>query len=890
MLNAIRNKLQQGEKLHKVVFLTAVLAFISLFSAALIKNTAFADTETAFWTYNSINFKGKNHVNNENTSSGDLGLDHIKNLDLPTDNRTFAMIPPEDFNNIKAESIEMSFLVLDDEPSKATSGKYYLYDFNLKTKSVSNKRNETPFKIDPKNYKADVSTCKIKGIGWLICGITESLGEGMDWVYGKIKTFFSLNPIESGSDKILYTFWQTMRNVANIIFAIAILIIVISYITGVGLTNYNIKKMLPKIIVTSILVNISYYLCSIAVDVSNILGYGIEKVFVAIKEQANNISTASPMEFKWSDIVLSILGGAGVGTAASIAVGGALGAVWFIIPLIIVSLFTAVAALFTLAARQALVTIFVMIAPIAFAANILPGTEKLFKKWYDNFFKLLAMFPVFTFVFHGANLAGQIVLQNANGNIIIVLLGMIVQIIPLLIIPALITIGDEYLDRVSDKMNGFVKDKNKQYKGYFDEEREIAKNNWLANKSSSLNFAQKIAQASERTKKLQETRKNSAVQRFQTNLNEDMAKEGTYENEIKLQADKVKLDLANSEIAINKNWAETKAKIAEKYSNAIDANGKIDLAKIGLKGNVKTFEMELAESAFRQNILNSQTNAANSKFNSSYNDLLVKRFQFDGNNYNNASKNIVSASAGILGNKGEMSVVSAALQKQRDETRKEEAAVLEVINEANLEFLEKQQIAEGINTADPSLSYFTKIKDGKTYKFDFNDEVVRNAVIKMQAGSKVMAQTYKLFEEAGEPNGKTRQYGQALSETLLTKGLGEKAFFLSPDLADTYAQGKATENTIRESIFNNIKKGKISAEKLAAQDGGMMDIVTQTLRSMTTAEINKYFSSAEDKKQLINFKTNINKVLHNEELLSKLSGSTKTAYEEMLKVDLLRNI
>ena len=53
------------------------------------------------------------------------------------------------------------------------------------------------------------------------------------------------------------------------------LAIIISQLTGFGISNYGIKKMLPRLIIAAILVNLSIYICQIAVDLSNILGYGL---------------------------------------------------------------------------------------------------------------------------------------------------------------------------------------------------------------------------------------------------------------------------------------------------------------------------------------------------------------------------------------------------------------------------------------------------------------------------------------------------------------------------------------------------------------------------------------------------------------------------------------
>ena len=54
-----------------------------------------------------------------------------------------------------------------------------------------------------------------------------------------------------------YQIWQSLLTFANTGMIIILLVIVFSQLTGYGIDNYGIKKMLPKLIVTAILINLS---------------------------------------------------------------------------------------------------------------------------------------------------------------------------------------------------------------------------------------------------------------------------------------------------------------------------------------------------------------------------------------------------------------------------------------------------------------------------------------------------------------------------------------------------------------------------------------------------------------------------------------------------------
>ena len=94
---------------------------------------------------------------------------------------------------------------------------------------------------------------------------------------------------------------------------------------------------------------------------------------------------------------------------------------------LIAVIYSAVVALIILAARQAIIIVLVFLAPLAFAANILPNTEKWFEKWKDLFTTMLVMYPLISLLFGGSQLIGTTIIASANGSFLIFLLGAVVQ-------------------------------------------------------------------------------------------------------------------------------------------------------------------------------------------------------------------------------------------------------------------------------------------------------------------------------------------------------------------------------------------------------------------------------------------------------------------------------
>lgn len=252
----------------------------------------------------------------------------------------------------------------------------------------------------------DENPCAVEGgLGWIICPALTTLAAFTDTAYGILANNFL--EIDSGliddSSPALKS-WQGFRNIANILFVIAFLVLIYSQITGGGITNYGIKKILPRIIIAAILVNISYTLCRIAVDLSNIIGYGAGQLFGSIPTGATDDGSSVAAGIGFAVIVVAALAGA---AALVLALGG---------PVILSALLAVAVTVLILMARQALIVILTVISPIAFVAYLLPNTEKWFKKWYELFFAMLVLFPMLAIVFGGSKLAAEIIANSAGDD------------------------------------------------------------------------------------------------------------------------------------------------------------------------------------------------------------------------------------------------------------------------------------------------------------------------------------------------------------------------------------------------------------------------------------------------------------------------------------------
>ena len=252
---------------------------------------------------------------------------------------------------------------------------------------------------EPKN------SCGIDGgLGWLICPVMTFVANINDAAYGAISGFLDIKPaiLSSGDNSGAKQGWDFFRNIANAIFAVIFLWIIFSQISNVGVSNYGIKKILPRLIIGALLVNLSYYLCQIFVDLSNILGHTLKD---ALESGAGEIGTTSEAAGWGSAIAATLVGVGGVAAFAALAIG---------IPTLAAGFFAIMTVFIILVVRQAGVILLISMSPIAFAAWLLPNTEDLFKKWMKMFRGLLLVFPIISLLYGAGKLAGAVLASSAT--------------------------------------------------------------------------------------------------------------------------------------------------------------------------------------------------------------------------------------------------------------------------------------------------------------------------------------------------------------------------------------------------------------------------------------------------------------------------------------------
>lgn len=301
---------------------------------------------------------------------------------------------------------------------------------------------------DNNESNPNVCTGEAGSISWILCPVLNTVSGFVDTIYNLIDQLLAIKPTTMDPESPIYQIWQKARDITNIVFIIFMLVVIYSQITGLGIDNYGIKRILPRLIIAVIMVNLSYLISAVLVDISNIIGAGIMDVFTKI--QNSIVVPGDPFnDISWSQLFGHLSVGAATIWGISVAASGAGNIFWMLGIALIGALISVAIGLVTISLRQGVVLILIMIAPLAFVAYLLPNTEKWFTKWKNILGQMLIFYPMFSFLYGASKLAGWAIIHSTDDSLLIVLLGMAVQVFPLFMTASLLKMSNTILGSIS---------------------------------------------------------------------------------------------------------------------------------------------------------------------------------------------------------------------------------------------------------------------------------------------------------------------------------------------------------------------------------------------------------------------------------------------------------
>ena len=287
------------------------------------------------------------------------------------------------------------------------------------------------------NQKGDECASELHGFGSIICSGQNLFANIVDILYGIIANIL-LSQTEITKSDPVRKHWGNFLSIANIILIIAFLVVIYSTATSTGgLSNYDVKKLLPRIIIFAIAINLSFYICMALVDLSTILGKGMFGLLMG------GSAGDAPQLVKHAQDTAAVLA---IKELALVAVAAVL--VVLVGAPIIMALLTIV---FALIVRGIALMILVIVSPIAIALYLFnsQGLSKGFTMWLNNYIKLLLVFPLFMLVWGGSRVVSSLTDQSEANKFFVLLIETICLITPALSIMPLFKMSGDIMGKAT---------------------------------------------------------------------------------------------------------------------------------------------------------------------------------------------------------------------------------------------------------------------------------------------------------------------------------------------------------------------------------------------------------------------------------------------------------
>lgn len=264
---------------------------------------------------------------------------------------------------------------------------------------------------------APAGVCQPGGINlsWIICPVINAVVYAENDIENVIGGLLQTAPIEFDNNNCnstigncIFKAWSNIRLYGDLLLVVALLIAILVEAFGGGVAEaYTVKRMLPRILVAAILINLSIYFIAAAEDITNTIGHGIYGIIREAFGSANWNFT--PNGFSADVLPIGLL------TTGYILFSGEALA-FFSLFVLLPALFALISVLFTILIRQVLLLLLLILSPLAFALYCLPNTEQYFKKWWDLLFKTLMVYPIMMVIFASGYVAYIITNWLVNGN------------------------------------------------------------------------------------------------------------------------------------------------------------------------------------------------------------------------------------------------------------------------------------------------------------------------------------------------------------------------------------------------------------------------------------------------------------------------------------------
>lgn len=179
--------------------------------------------------------------------------------------------------------------------------------------------------------------------------------------------------------------WVIIRDICNMFFILILLVIAFSVILRVD--GYDIKKMIPKLLIMAVLINFSKTICGLIIDAAQVIMGTFVTSFKGVggASMVQMFGMNNYLSFDKGDQEVKDL-------TASVAIGYFVAIIFLLISLVVV-----VALLGVLVMRMIMIWVYVVLSPLAFFLASFPQGKSYSQRWWKEFTEAVIVGPVLAF-------------------------------------------------------------------------------------------------------------------------------------------------------------------------------------------------------------------------------------------------------------------------------------------------------------------------------------------------------------------------------------------------------------------------------------------------------------------------------------------------------------
>lgn len=287
---------------------------------------------------------------------------------------------------------------------------------------------------------------------WIICPTLGIIDNFLEWAERTVIGYLDVDVGSGEQVEQLRSSWAIFARLASIILVLVALTMVISTAMGFGVFDaYTVKKVLPRLVIATIAIWLSFSLILTYIDIMNVVGRGVGELMLA------------PFGDGASDFSLQNIAGAAAGdtdvvteglftaiAAGTIAIGIAgIGGVFGLMSLAIAAVLGFVVAVVVLTLRQMIIILLLILAPLGIVAWILPNTQKIWKIWFETLNKLLLMFPMIVALLAAGKIFAYLFTQSGQDGVLSFVVPLLAYILPFFLMVTLFKASGTAFGKIS---------------------------------------------------------------------------------------------------------------------------------------------------------------------------------------------------------------------------------------------------------------------------------------------------------------------------------------------------------------------------------------------------------------------------------------------------------